>query len=49
VTGKWTHPNRCGRPPVDPAIVALIERLARENKTWRYQRIQGELLKLGTA
>jgi putative transposase len=47
VTKKWTHPNRCGRPPLDPATVALIERLARENQTWGYQRIQGELLKLG--
>jgi hypothetical protein len=47
VTKKWTHPNRCGRPPLDPAIAALIERLARENQTWGYQRIQGELLKLG--
>src|SRR6187200_1738185 len=34
VTKKWTYPNRCGRPPVDPAIVALIERLAGENETW---------------
>jgi len=47
VTKKWTYPNRCGRPPLNPAIVALIERLARENQTWGYQRIQGELLKLG--
>ena len=47
VTKKWTYPNRCGRPPVDPTIVALIERLARENETWGYQRIQGELRKLG--
>jgi putative transposase len=47
VAKKWTYPNRCGRPPVDPAIVALIERMARENSTWGYQRIQGELLKLG--
>ena len=47
VTKKWTYPNRCGRPPVNPAIVALIERLARENETWGCQRIQGELLKLG--
>src|SRR4026209_1263451 len=47
VAKKWTYPNRCGRPPLDPAIVALIERMARENSTWGYQRIQGELLKLG--
>ena len=47
VTKKWTYPNRFGRPPVDPTITALIERLARENENWGYQRIQGELLKLG--
>jgi putative transposase len=47
VTKKWTYPNRPGRPPVDPAIAALIERMAHENETWGYQRIQGELFKLG--
>src|SRR5215218_1716883 len=47
VTKKWTYPSRSGRPPVDPSITALIERMARENQTWGYQRIQGELLKLG--
>jgi putative transposase len=47
VTRKWTYPNRSGRPPVDPTIAALIERMARENETWGYQRIRGELLKLG--
>ena len=47
VTKKRAYPNRIGRPPVSAEITALIERLATENSTWRYQRIQGELLKLG--
>jgi putative transposase len=47
VAKKWTYPHRLGRPPVDATVVSLIERMARENHRWGYQRIQGELLKLG--
>jgi hypothetical protein len=47
VTRKWTYPRRSGRPPVNAEITALIARLATENQSWGYQRIQGELLKLG--
>ena len=47
VRKKWTYPNRTGRPPVSAEIATLIEQLATENASWGYQRIQGELLKLG--
>jgi transposase len=47
VTRQWTYPHRTGRPPVSAEIAALIERLATENNGWGYQRIQGEMLKLG--
>ncbi|MCA1708436.1 MAG: integrase core domain-containing protein, partial [Actinobacteria bacterium] len=47
IAKKWTYPNRLGRPPVENAVATLIERMARENQSWGYQRIQGELLKLG--
>ena len=47
VTLHWTYPHRTGRPPVRAEITALFERLAIQNNTWGYQRIQGELLKLG--
>jgi putative transposase len=47
VARKQTYPHRTGRPPVSAEIASLIERLATENDGWGYQRIQGELLKLG--
>ncbi|WP_234365124.1 helix-turn-helix domain-containing protein [Streptomyces sp. RTd22] len=44
VRWKWRQiPTGPGRPPLAEETVALIQRLARENPTWGYVRIQGEL------
>jgi transposase InsO family protein len=47
VAKHWRFPNQPGRPPLDYAVVALVEQMARENPGWGYQRIRGELLGLG--
>jgi putative transposase len=48
VAGAWTYPHRhTGRPPLNPEVQRLIVRLAKENPTWGYQRIKGELQRLG--
>jgi hypothetical protein len=48
VRRKWTQPaGRPGRPQFDAEVQALVLRLARENPRSGYQRIAGELLKLG--
>src|SRR5256886_4308681 len=44
----WRWTSRHGRPPIPPALQALIRQMARENPTWGQERIANELsLKLG--
>jgi len=48
VRRRWTYSQRrSGRPPTGRVLRELVLRLARENPAWGYQRIAGELLKLG--
>src|SRR4051794_11431270 len=44
---KWTYPHRPGRPPIDGVLAALVVRMATDNPSWGYRRVQGEPLKLG--
>jgi putative transposase len=47
VRRKWTQPHRPGRPSIPAGTVAVILRLARENHSWGYRRIHGELASMG--
>ena len=49
VRRKWTQENKGkrGRPRIDDQKEHLIVRLAQENLRWGYDRIEGELRKLG--
>jgi putative transposase len=47
VRRKWTQPHRPGRPSIPAGTVSIVVRLARENPTWGYRRIQGELARIG--
>jgi transposase InsO family protein len=50
VRRRWTYARvRPGRPSIDAQKRELVLRLARENPRWGYQRIAGELTKLGLA
>jgi hypothetical protein len=49
VRHKWTFRRKAptGRPKISPELEALAIQLARENARWGYDRIEGELFKLG--
>jgi len=50
VARHWDYRHRrksAGRPPVAQEIVELVLRMAKENPTWGYDRIQGALTNLG--
>jgi transposase InsO family protein len=51
VANKWTYSDRRhktpGRPPVSTEIRELVVRLAGDNPSWGYDRIQGALANLG--
>ena len=49
VRRKWTYRRgpRPGRPALHEGTVRLTLRLAKENPRWGYQRLRGELAKLG--
>jgi transposase InsO family protein len=51
VANKWDYSdrkiNKPGRPRVRQVIVDLTVKFARENPTWGFDRIQGELSKVG--
>ena len=51
VANKWDYSDRIkkqvGRPRIRQVIVDLTVKFAKENPTWGYDRIQGEIAKVG--
>jgi len=44
---RLSRPGRPGRPPTRRNVRSVVLRLARENESWGYRRIHGELAALG--
>jgi putative transposase len=49
VRRRWTYPATSRRRGLDPEVVELVLRLARDNARWGYVRIVGECRKLGVS
>ena len=47
VRRKWTYLKPSGRPRIPAGTVQVVVRLAKENPTWGYRRIHGQLSVLG--
>jgi putative transposase len=50
VADKWDYSkrrNKAGRPKTDKELVELLLKMAKENPSWGYDRIQGALANLG--
>ena len=47
VRRRWYYPHRRGRPSTSSELRTHVLRLSRENPTWGYRRIHGELCRLG--
>lgn len=43
----WRRKSRNRKPRIAPETIALIRKMAKENRWWGAERIRGELLKLG--
>ena len=47
VRRRWIYSHQRGQLPVAAELRAVVLRLARENPTWGYRRVHGELCRLG--
>ena len=50
IAAKWDyseHSKKIGRPAISAGVVELVLRMARENPSWGFDRIQGALANLG--